>query len=90
MRRWCLPFRDSITRRLFGHQSSDAKPPAMKPARNPEQPSKRRATESTDTAAAEGRDRAKPQTWPEEIGGPRGKEPTRYGDWERNGRISDF
>jgi hypothetical protein len=25
-----------------------------------------------------------------EIGGPKGPEPTRYGDWERNGRISDF
>lgn len=25
-----------------------------------------------------------------EYGGPRGKEPTRYGDWERNGRCSDF
>lgn len=25
-----------------------------------------------------------------EIGGPKGPEPTRYGDWERGGRISDF
>ncbi|XVF12651.1 hypothetical protein REPUB_Repub08aG0137400 [Reevesia pubescens] len=25
-----------------------------------------------------------------EVGGPRGPEPTRYGDWERNGRCSDF
>ena len=25
-----------------------------------------------------------------EIGGPKGKEPTRFGDWEKNGRISDF
>ena len=25
-----------------------------------------------------------------EIGGPKGKEPTRYGDWEKNGRCSDF
>ncbi|XP_047342223.1 succinate dehydrogenase assembly factor 4, mitochondrial [Impatiens glandulifera] len=25
-----------------------------------------------------------------EIGGPRGLEPTRFGDWERNGRCSDF
>lgn len=32
------------------------------------------------------------QTNPEtgEIGGPRGKEPTRFGDWEKNGRTSDF
>jgi hypothetical protein len=25
-----------------------------------------------------------------EIGGPKGLEPTRYGDWERNGIVSDF
>eukprot|EP01112_Ceratiomyxa_fruticulosa_P019543 TRINITY_DN6424_c0_g1_i2.p1 TRINITY_DN6424_c0_g1~~TRINITY_DN6424_c0_g1_i2.p1 ORF type:complete len:111 (-),score=19.82 TRINITY_DN6424_c0_g1_i2:130-462(-) len=25
-----------------------------------------------------------------EIGGPRGPEPTRYGDWERKGRAVDF
>ena len=25
-----------------------------------------------------------------ETGGPKGKEPTRYGDWEKNGRCSDF
>ncbi|MCC7462567.1 MAG: DUF1674 domain-containing protein [Gammaproteobacteria bacterium] len=25
-----------------------------------------------------------------EIGGPPGPEPTRYGDWERNGRCIDF
>ncbi|WP_424135393.1 succinate dehydrogenase assembly factor 4 [Roseomonas chloroacetimidivorans] len=27
---------------------------------------------------------------PTEIGGPTGPEPTRYGDWERKGRVSDF
>ena len=25
-----------------------------------------------------------------EIGGPKGPEPTRYGDWERKGRCIDF
>lgn len=25
-----------------------------------------------------------------EVGGPKGKEPTRYGDWEYNGRVFDF
>jgi len=25
-----------------------------------------------------------------EIGGQTGPEPTRYGDWERNGRCTDF
>jgi hypothetical protein len=27
---------------------------------------------------------------PIEYGGPKGPEPTRYGDWERNGRCIDF
>jgi hypothetical protein len=27
---------------------------------------------------------------PREIGGPKGPEPTRYGDWEQNGRCTDF
>lgn len=27
---------------------------------------------------------------PGEIGGPKGPEPTRYGDWERGGRCIDF
>jgi len=27
---------------------------------------------------------------PVEIGGPKGPEPTRYGDWERKGRCIDF
>ena len=27
---------------------------------------------------------------PKELGGPEGPEPTRYGDWERKGIVSDF
>jgi len=27
---------------------------------------------------------------PLEVGGPKGPEPTRYGDWERRGRCVDF
>ena len=30
------------------------------------------------------------KTQPKEIGGPKGPEPTRYGDWERKGIVSDF
>ena len=33
---------------------------------------------------------ARPTAHPKEIGGPKGPEPTRYGDWEVNGRVSDF
>jgi hypothetical protein len=34
--------------------------------------------------------RPTPPPLPKEIGGPKGPEPTRYGDWEVNGRCSDF
>ncbi len=30
------------------------------------------------------------ETVQQETGGPKGPEPTRYGDWEVNGRCSDF
>jgi hypothetical protein len=32
----------------------------------------------------------KPATEKTETGGPKGPEPTRYGDWERKGRAIDF
>jgi hypothetical protein len=31
-----------------------------------------------------------PSKLPEEIGGRAGPDPTRYGDWEKNGRCIDF
>jgi hypothetical protein len=31
-----------------------------------------------------------PATETEEHGGPKGEEPTRYGDWENGGRAWDF
>jgi hypothetical protein len=33
---------------------------------------------------------APPKPMPKEIGGPKGPEPTRYGDWEVKGRCTDF
>jgi hypothetical protein len=40
--------------------------------------------------AAQRRAAAKPLDLPPEQGGPSGPEPTRYGDWEKNGVASDF
>lgn len=40
---------------------------------------------SAATGAAKG-----PEQKPGEIGGPKGPEPTRYGDWEFKGRCTDF
>lgn len=39
-----------------------------------------------ETAAGERR----PAQPPGEKGGPKGPEPTRFGDWEKNGRCFDF
>lgn len=36
------------------------------------------------------REKSDPSRRPTEIGGPKGLEPTRYGDWEKNGRCIDF
>lgn len=41
-------------------------------------------------AVAETTEAKGPEQKPGEIGGPKGPEPTRYGDWEFKGRCSDF
>jgi len=43
-----------------------------------------------DSAKPPAKDVPRPAESDDEIGGPAGPEPTRYGDWERNGRVSDF
>ena len=52
------------------------KPSAQQPAEKP--------------AALPGDRPAEPAPRPREIGGPKGPEPTRYGDWEVGGRCTDF
>lgn len=52
------------------------------------------AVESVDqrdaAALGDGGQSAASETRPKEIGGRKGPEPTRYGDWEKNGRCIDF
>ena len=44
-----------------------------------------------DQTTIEGKDQQQEEAKkPVEIGGRKGPEPTRYGDWEKNGIISDF
>jgi hypothetical protein len=52
-----------------------------------------RIAEAAKRALAEAEARratAAPQILPKELGGRGGLEPTRYGDWEKKGIISDF
>ena len=44
--------------------------------------------EQTPTDSDKAADEKPPR--PREIGGPKGPEPTRYGDWEIGGRCIDF
>jgi hypothetical protein len=55
--------------------------PAPTPATPPD-PTPTEAPEAGADAAA--------KDMPREIGGREGPEPTRYGDWEKNGRCIDF
>jgi hypothetical protein len=64
---------------------SETDPPGAAPGK-PLTPAARRALEE----AAARRAAEKPLVLPPEEGGPAGPEPTRYGDWEKNGIASDF
>ena len=66
--------------------TDDPSPPSA-PERKPLTPAAERAL-----AEAEARRKAATAaaTPPKEFQGPKGPEPTRYGDWERKGIASDF
>jgi len=52
-----------------------------------------RIAEAAERAKAEAEERRAKQAkaeLPPELGGPKGPEPTRYGDWEVKGIVSDF
>lgn len=54
---------------------------------------KRKLTPEAERALAEAEERraaASKEHALTEVGGPSGPEPTRYGDWERKGIVSDF
>ncbi len=66
-----------------------SQPPTGEPLRKPLSPAAQRAlaeAEARRAAAAQ----AGPQPVAKESGGPKGPEPTRYGDWENKGIASDF
>jgi len=55
--------------------------------------SQKQTPEAARRALAEAEERRqlrKNSEFPKEYGGPKGEEPTRYGDWERKGIASDF
>lgn len=72
------------------------------PVKTPKRPARETSPEEVARRIREAGERAKKEAEarrvvaaakapaPQEIGGRNGPEPTRYGDWERNGIISDF
>lgn len=59
-------------------------------AKNEKRPSKETAARALAEAQERARDAAPAEKQPKEFGGRKGPEPTRYGDWENKGIISDF
>lgn len=53
-------------------------------------PRKRRPAEPAGAPPRPDARPARPRQMPGEVDGPKGPEPTRYGDWEKGGRASDF
>ena len=61
---------------------------ASTPERKPLSPAAQRALAEADARRLAAEASAKPA--PKEFQGPKGPEPTRYGDWENKGIASDF
>jgi len=72
----------------------DATPPAKAELRLAVEIPAKKLTPAAERALAEAAERRRATASlppePKEINGPQGPEPTRYGDWERKGIISDF
>lgn len=62
--------------------------PSKPDASRPRQPERREPSSERPAAGQEGEQPGRPL--PQEIGGQKGPEPTRYGDWEKAGRCTDF
>ncbi|MGH6912185.1 MAG: DUF1674 domain-containing protein [Geminicoccales bacterium] len=59
--------------------------------RQPSRPEPSQRRKSSSERPADPRETEQPaRPLPREIGGQKGPEPTRYGDWEKAGRCTDF
>jgi hypothetical protein len=64
------------------------KPDAQETSRKVLPPAAQRALAEAEARRREAAERASAR--PKELNGPKGPEPTRYGDWESKGIASDF
>ena len=63
---------------------------ARKPSESASGTAAKAAPKPSQDAAKTADDAGEKPAQPEELGGPEGLEPTRYGDWERKGICYDF
>lgn len=78
---------------MTDHPTPDETPPPVFNADVPNAASDRPLTEAARRALLEAAERRAAEAGAErpiEHGGPRGPEPTRYGDWEKKGLAVDF
>jgi hypothetical protein len=68
--------------------TDDPAAPTMQAARKPLSPAAQRALAEAEARRKAAAAEAKPMQ--KEFQGPKGPEPTRYGDWESKGIASDF
>ena len=71
-------------------QQPDAPEPASEPARVLTPEAKRALAEAEERRRLADARKAAAGPSPKEVGGRDGPDPTRYGDWEKNGIASDF
>lgn len=60
------------------------------PVRKQLTPAAQRALAEAEARRQAAKDAAEAEARPKELQGPKGPEPTRYGDWETKGIASDF
>ena len=48
------------------------------------------AKKALEEANSRHKEKSQKEAKPKEVNGPKGPEPTRYGDWEKKGIVSDF
>jgi hypothetical protein len=81
----------SVLAKGHGMAKDDTKPEhAPGPAKNLPPEAVRALAEAEERRRQRALAEAKAAPKPKEVNGPKGPEPTRYGDWERKGIASDF
>tara|TARA_B100001093_G_scaffold107539_1_gene99801 strand:- start:1617 stop:1895 length:279 start_codon:yes stop_codon:yes gene_type:complete len=77
---------------VFNTPGKDTRPDVgIEPAQEPGSDARRMAERKAEEAGRIWREKAEADgKVQKEIGGPKGLEPTRYGDWEKAGRCVDF